>query len=611
MPRRRLIWKFAPAYLLIIGLSTATVAWWAGDEVRQFYHARTRDELRSQAELMARQIAPLILADNGDDAGNGDAIQKLATELGRISAARVTVIAASGKVLGDSQENPAVMDNHATRPEVVEALAGRVGSSVRFSHTVGMDMMNVARSLRREDGSIIAVVRCGVALSHVSDTLWSVYRRIALGGLIMAGAAALLTLLIFNRQIAQPLRALETGAARFAGGNLSQPLPVPSSREVALLAETLNRMALQLDDKLRTITHQATERQAILASMIEGVIAFDAQGRVITMNGAAARLLDVDGAPARERRTIETIRNADLHRFIARAQAADESVEGDLSVAVSGGVRSLNAHAAQLRDDRGERAGLVIVLHDVTRLQQLETIRQQFVANVSHELKTPITAIKAAVETLMQDSDAFADAAPKFLPIIARQSDRLGAIVEDLLMLARIEQEEQAGQIALSPRPIRGVVCEAVETCRSQAYDKRIEISIDVSPDAIARIDAPLLEQALVNLLDNAVKYSEPGTRVHVAVEREGGELMVLVSDEGPGIEARHLPRIFERFYRTDRARSRSLGGTGLGLSIVKHIAAAHGGRVSVSSIVGKGSVFRIHLPHDGERAAMNTAPTV
>jgi two-component system phosphate regulon sensor histidine kinase PhoR len=263
--------------------------------------------------------------------------------------------------------------------------------------------------------------------------------------------------------------------------------------------------------------------------------------------------------------------------------------------------RFLQAQAAPLSDAAGQRIGVLIVMHDVTRLRRLEVIRRDFVANVSHEIKTPITAIKGAVETLDDAVDDLGldDSARRFLGIIARQADRLHNIVEDLLSLARIEQETERDRIALERVDLNEVARAAVSACMLQADAKQIKVELRRADSAEVMANAQLLEQAVINLLDNAIKYSPSGTRVSIACAAPDDDAgaQVIVSDQGVGIDSDHLPRLFERFYRTDKARSRAQGGTGLGLAIVKHIAQAHGGTVSVESQVGRGSTFRIHLP--------------
>lgn len=615
MRRRHLIWKVAPAYLLVILLSTVAVAWYAGDVIRTVYYQRVDRELENKTNLLAGIASPLL---NGDR----DLLQSLCEQWGKEGGIRVTIMLPDGLVIGDSDEKPAAMDNHATRSEMIEALAGKLGRADRHSNTVRVAMRNVARPIVQA-GKVIAVVRAGIPLTDLQSTLWSVYWRVALGGLLVILLSAGMALFVFQQHVARPLRILQDGAERFAAGDLSQLIAQPQSIEFAALTDGLNAMARQIDDKIRTITQQAREQQAVLAGMIEGVIAVDAEEKVIMLNAAAARWLDVDMSKAYGRVSYEVIRNLKLQELIAKALDSHSPVEDELSLRGEENRLSLQAQASPLREPESDQlSGVVVVLHDVTRLRHLETVRQQFVSNVSHELKTPIAAIKAAVETLMDeheealeaeraerangadaaaDENAPPDAASRFLSIIARQADRLNAIVEDLLMLARIEEEEQDRKLALTRGPVLPVLKGAVETCQANADDKQMVVHVEVDGTIDAMMNAPLLEQAVVNLLDNAIKYSPAQTQVQVQARRENGEIVISVRDRGPGIEKVHLSRVFERFYRTDKARSRSLGGTGLGLAIVKHVAQAHGGRVSVDSSQeegpARGSTFRIHLP--------------
>ncbi len=422
-------------------------------------------------------------------------------------------------------------------------------------------------------------------------------RGVAVGGLVVGGVCAAWLALLWRRAVTEPLSQLRRAVERIGDGQLQSSAVRAGGYDFAPLAESLRDMADRLGERVRAITREANERQAVVASMAEGVMAVDGEARVITVNGAAARLLGVERDHVTGRSIYETVRNIDLQRCVERALESDGTVETEVTLRVGEAEHALQVHGTPLRDPDDARAhGAVIVFNDVTRLRQLEQVRQQFVANVSHELKTPISAIKAAVETLETDemSQASAD---RFLPLITRQADRLHAIVEDLLMLARIEQDENAGQITLAPGPILPVLRGAVETCLASAGQRGIELEVEGDDALRATISSALLEQAIVNLLDNAIKFSPPRQAVQVRATRDNGEVVITVEDHGHGIEAEHLPRLFERFYRTDKARSRAVGGTGLGLSIVKHVAQSHGGKVSVDSAPGQGSTFRIHLP--------------
>ena len=360
----------------------------------------------------------------------------------------------------------------------------------------------------------------------------------------------------------------------------------------------MNELAAQLDARINDALRQRNEREAILSSMVEGVVAIDDRQRIISLNQAAARLFGCHADTVAGRTLQEIVRNVELQRLAADVLARRQSLSGDLAImGRDGRQRLLNAQGTVLREAEDRPVGAVIVLHDVTRLQELEKVRRDFVANVSHELRTPVTAIKGFVETLLDGAPADPADAERFLRIVARQADRLNSIIEDLLTLARIEQGTEKAEIVLEPGRVRQVLEAAADACRLKAEEKQIHLDIQCDADLIARINAALLEQAVVNLVDNAVKYSPAGATVRLIAERDAEWLVIRVEDHGCGIGAEHLPRIFERFYRVDRARSRELGGTGLGLSVVKHIAQAHGGRADVRSTVGEGSTFFIHLP--------------
>ncbi|MFO7983656.1 MAG: ATP-binding protein, partial [Desulfuromonadales bacterium] len=404
------------------------------------------------------------------------------------------------------------------------------------------------------------------------------------------------------RRITRPLERMKRGAERFARGELGERLPVAASEEIGGLAEAMNHMAAHLDDRIQTVLRQRNEQEAVLSSMVEGVLAVDTEERIMRMNRAAAMLLAVQHMDVKDRPIQEVVRKADLQRFVTRTLQSRRQVEGDLSLNLNGEERHLQAHGTVLRDAAGHEIGALVVLNDVTRLRRLESMRRDFVANVSHELKTPITAIRGSVETLQAGAVENPDDAQRFLGIVSRQSDRLNAIIDDLLALSRIEEGVEEGGLPVEMGAVRDVIHAAVQSCSTSAADKGIDINLFCDEDLRAPINAPLLEQAVVNLLTNAIKYSDPGSRIVVDASFFKANMMIKVQDFGCGIDPEHLPRLFERFYRADRARSRKLGGTGLGLAIVKHIAQAHGGQVNVASTPGEGSTFTLVLPRDDGR---------
>jgi len=595
MHRPRLLWQVFLVHLAILVVLIAGLEWYASHSAREFYTDRKQAELETVARVSEARLLELL------DRQAYTELRTVCADLASSVSLRITVILPSGQVVADTSENPQQMDNHADRPEVQTALGGQIGRSTRFSHTVGERLTYVAAPLR-QDGRVGGVVRTAFPVQSLSDAMRAVYLRIALVGLAAAVLAGAVSLLVASR-ITQPLEALRQGAERFARGELKHRLPVSGAEEIRMLAQSLNHMAAELDQRLETIVRQENEHQAVLSSMVEGVLAIAPEGAILSLNEAGAEMLGVDAEQARGRTVHEAIRHAGLLTFVERALASPEPVEQDLE-ATGPDKHWLHAHGTVLHDGQQRQIGALIVLHDVTRLRHLEKIRRDFVANVSHELKTPITSIKGFVETLLHEQLDDKDNSLRFLGIILRQVNRLDAIIGDLLMLSRLERGSEEQTIQLQCEPLAEVLRAAVEMCEKKAEDKSMRLELECPPDLQADINAPLLEQAVTNLIDNAIKYSEAGATVRIAAAHEGNAIVIRVQDQGCGIEAIHLPRLFERFYRVDRARSRELGGTGLGLAIVKHIVAAHRGSIRVESTVGQGSTFFLALPQGRPKPA-------
>ena len=596
MHRPRLFWRIYATYLVIVVLCTAAVGFYAVRSVRDFYLDHTESELQARAALIQEQVTTAIPADSPQQ------LEQLVRRLGQASGTRITLIAADrpgaarGQVLADSDSDPATMVNHGDREEFQIALQGRPGRAIHYSDTLRQNMMYVAVPVI-EDGRVSTVIRAAVSLRRVNDALASLYGSIAGSAVIVAVIAALIGWYV-SRGISRQMAYIKVGAQRLAAGDFTQKLYVPRVEEFASVAESINQMAEELDDKLRRLTHERNEREAVLTSMVEGVLAVDTDERVIALNAAAASLLDTDPASAEGKTIQEVVRNPDLQHVVAQTLGGHRPVEADIVMRVGAEERNLQANGTLLHgDDDSDVVGAVVVLNDVTRLKRLEAVRRDFVANVSHELKTPVTSIKGFAETLEDGALDDPAAAHRFVRIISGQADRLNSIIEDLLALSTLEQSGDSPLLQLEEADLCDVVAVALEVCGPKAEAKSIDLREDCRGRLLARVSPPLLEQAVVNLIDNAVKYSAEGSTVVVSLEERGDEVVVSVTDEGQGIAREHLPRLFERFYRVDKARSRDLGGTGLGLAIVKHVAQIHGGRVSVDSVIGRGSTFRIHLP--------------
>jgi two-component system phosphate regulon sensor histidine kinase PhoR len=445
------------------------------------------------------------------------------------------------------------------------------------------------------DGAVVGVVRTAMPLLRMEEALSGVEHRLLWGGVAILLLAAILSFAV-SRRISRPLEQIKQGAERFAAGDFSYRLHSLGSVEVGALAETMNQMAAQLEERLQSISKERNQREAVLSSMVEGVLAVDIDGHIISLNKAAAQFFNVFQPETAAGRSIEEVfRNVKLQRFVAEVLEGQETRECEL-VIQNHQAYCLQARGTNLLGVQNRRIGAVVVFNDVSRLRRLENLRRDFVANVSHELKTPITSIKGFVETLLDGAIKDPVEAERFLRIVAKNADRLNAIIEDLLMLSRLEQGGKEG-MEMQKAGLCGLMNSAVEVCAQRAAEKNITICVECPEDLTAIVNPPLIEQALINLIGNAVKYSADGKNIVVSACTERDGIVLSVKDYGYGIEKEHLERLFERFYRVDKGRSRQEGGTGLGLSIVKHIAQAHGGTVSVQSRFGEGSVFSIFLP--------------
>ncbi len=527
-------------------------------------------------------------------AEKGQKIQELCLQMGRASQTRITLILPDGTVLGESEEQPDLMEPHGTRPEIAQAIQGQPGTSLRYSHTLRQWMFYAATPIR--DGErTLAVLRLSRAKELVDRQLYGIW--------IWMGTAATAMICLGVgmgfwrlRPLGFGWQNLLQGANRFRQGDYTGRILVQGPPDLEQLADWLNQLAQLLQGRHRTLLAQESELQAILSSMSEGVLAVDSQRCILCLNQSAAELLGLEESGQMGRPLEEIGRHPELHRLVEEVLAKGQPIVRQMQLPGPPS-REVQLQGAVLRDAEDMPLGALVVLRDVTRLRQLENLRRDFVANVSHELKTPLTSIQGFVEALLDGALEDREQAERFLKIIAAQTQRLQNLLEDLLSLSRIEQEEENQQISLEPGPIREVLQSAIEVCRPKAEEKQIQVQLDCPENLQAARNPALLEQAVVNLLDNAIKYSPEGQPVHVEAFLEGQEVVIRVRDHGCGIPPEHLERIFERFYRVDKARSRKLGGTGLGLAIVKHIALAHGGRVAVESQVSQGSTFFIYLP--------------
>ena len=593
MLRKRLIWQLFPGQLIITIIALLVAAGYGAYSLRTFQLTQTAAGLEARARLAQEHVLALLAEKDPT------ALRTFCTTAGKKSATRLTVIGVDGEVLADSDENPGRMENHGDRPEVLAALAGRPAPFLRFSHTLQEKMMYVAVPLLH-NGKTRGVLRTAIPVTFIDSALREIFLKIVWGCLIVALLAALAAWII-SRRISGPLEEMRLGAERFASGAFAARLREEGAEEVAGLARAMNVMAAQLDERIKTLARQHSQLRAVFSSMVEGVLTVDTEERILDINQAGSRLLNIAPEKLRGQHALAAVRNLALQRLIRQALASAEPVEGEIRLAARDGQEKyFYAHGARFQDASEMTGGAVIVINDVTNLRRLENMRRDFVANVSHELKTPITSIEGFAETLLDGALESPEDARRFVEIIATQSKRLHAIIEDLLTLSRLEQEQEQTALTLSEEKIIRPLRRAIETCGLKAAEKKISLELAAPEDLTAPLNSPLFEQAITNLIVNAIKYSEEGSRVLVRAEQRGGEKIAIeVQDFGSGVCAQHLPRLFERFYRSDAARNRKLGGTGLGLAIVKHIVQAHGGEVGVISEAGKGTTFTILLDRE------------
>jgi two-component system, OmpR family, phosphate regulon sensor histidine kinase PhoR len=514
--------------------------------------------------------------------------------LAEASGARISFIGADGSVLGDSAigvEQLGDVENHKDRPEVKAALEGRPGESVRLSNTTGLRFLYAAVPAK-QNGKIVGVVRAAYPLTAIEAKENRVRRRTAALTVVLLLVAFVIALALAS-SLSRPVREMSEVAKRLAAGDYETRVARIGDDEHGRLSETLNHLATQVQAKIHELSRDKGQLSAILTNMAEGVIALDATGRIIAINPALARVFSLDPAAVQGKQFIEVLRHHQLDQLV-RGTLADQRPRLEEVRTFVPDERIFEAQAAPLNEE-GRFAGVLVVLHDITRLRRLEQVRRDFVANVSHELRTPLASIKGFAETLEMGAISDTENARSFVTSIQNQADRMTALVEDLLDLSAIESGERA--TVIEPVYAAEMLEDVCRDLRPLAGRKKLTLSVQ-APASLPPIagDRNQLRQIFVNLLENALKFTQQGGVTVVAAA--AGELVsISIADTGLGIPSQDLDRVFERFYRVDKARSREMGGTGLGLSIVKHLVESHGGTVHVESSVGKGSTFTVHLP--------------
>jgi two-component system phosphate regulon sensor histidine kinase PhoR len=567
--RNRVFLKAMAAFVAVIAVATLTLDF----SIRRTWESSLHNDIEKLLVQNAQGFAARVQNDHEHS------LQQMAEEEARITETRTTIIARDGLVLADTEADPKTMENHAGRPEVAAALKGNTGAATRLSHTVGVEFLYVAVP------SGDKVVRLAYPLATLRKHLEDI-RSTLLRGTALALLFALALAIAVAQNISTRLKRIVRFAEQVAAGDLSARIAERSGDEIAQVAMALDKTARRLEENFAAVRESRLQLEALLNSMTDGVIAVSPEMKVLWANQAINRMIHQTpriGVPV-----TELIRHPD---FLSALRTALGSKQRETAIAASlVGRRSFSITAEPLPD-----GGVVSVLHDISEIERVEKTRRDFIANVSHELRTPLTSIRGYAETLLDSKEIGNGDAREFLQVIRRNAERMARLTEDLLVLARVESGEE--KLDLRPHPARQLVADAASSMQESARAAEVEISLGTIPEAEVLADSYAIHQVFANLISNALRYAQSGRRVLIGAEEHPGTVEFYVQDFGPGIASEHLPRIFERFYRVDKARSRETGGTGLGLAIVKHIVLNHGGTVRVESSVGHGSTFFFSLP--------------
>lgn len=570
--------------IILVALMTVSfllLGWLLSGSLEQLFQQITRDRLVAEARQLKVALEPALLA--------ADNPQAMIVASGQQADVRITLVqAATGVVLADSVSDPATMDNHGDRPEVTAAIASGLGWSLRASPTLGQTMLYVA-----VPGPQLAtgetILRLSLPLSEMQSANLRLWQIIG-SGLVLLLLLSLGVAIWISRNFSRPIEQITLAAQKLARGDLHLQVPVNRSDELGRLAASLNRLARSNVERVQELVAAKAQLETVIGNTVSGIFLLDRRGTVLLSNPAAMQMLgfDPDELPCNH---WQLSRNFEMSQALDKALAGMDHFKQDISVNTpQEKVLELNVVPLPAQDR------YVAVFYDVSESRRLAAIRADLVANVSHELKTPVTSIHGFAETLLQGALEDERARPRFVEIIYRESGRLLRLVNDLLDLSRLELDPRA--IEKHPINLVKTVEDAVERSALKAEEKQLGLKPMVGVErAELQGDDYRLGQAVGNLIDNAIKYTPPGGEIRVNLQYEKGAFVISVRDTGIGIEPEHLDRVFERFYRTDKARSRQHGGTGLGLAIVKHIVELHGGQVWAESRLGEGSLFRIRLP--------------
>lgn len=582
--QRKIFVYFIIVLLISLGISGLITTHIVGS----MYNKDVEDKLMAESDIIREQLTDYI------NTNNFTGMQEILSRINKNTNTRITVIDTTGKVMAETNYNLSLMENHLSRPEVQQALSGIVGKQRRFSTTMQVNYLYIAEPVY-QNGKITAIVRLATPLKQLKG----ITRSISVSTLLALVPGLILALLLAYRfaiNITKPIKEIKNAAAEIAEGKLDADINIISSDEIGQLAKSINFMAASLKDKLNSIEDKNSKMEAILSSVMNGIIAVDSSNHILFINPMAQKMLGIQEEDITGKHLLQVIRNNKLDNMIRGILEESSTIDEELTITYPE-EKICRLVTNPIRYPGSNRiVGIIIIIQDITQIRKLERMRSEFVANVSHELKTPLTSIKGFVETLKAGAIEDSEASIRFLNIIEDEADRLNRLISDILSLSELENRKL--KVNVEDISVSVMVKEIVSMLQNQADKKDISLLYSVEEDIYKlKGDLDQFKQMLINLIDNAIKYTPEEGCVEITAYNEGDNVVIKVKDNGIGIPKEHIPRLFERFYTADKARSRKVGGTGLGLAIVKHIVLQFNGQIGVQSEIGKGTEFTVILP--------------
>jgi len=580
---RSIQWRIAIWFTLLAIVSMTALGIYLTNSIRTSELSNLRSELENEAIITAEASLPSFISQEGENS-----LDALAKKLGSQIGARITVIALDGTVLGDSNEDPSTMENHATRPEVKDALASGIGESTRYSTTIGEKMMYVAVPIIEKD-EVLGIARVALPLTRVESSVNRIIISIVIA-MVIAAILVIIAAWLIARMTTRPIRELTRGSQKIASGEFGHRITVGTKDESGQLADAFNEMSLNLKRLVETVSEDRAKLMSILNNMADGVILTDIEGNIVLTNKAVQKLFRIRDENAKAKPLIEVIREHELNDILKSClETGQEQI-----VQFDSGISNKFLRAIAILVDQERQGGALILVQDLTELKNLQTMRREMVGNISHEFRTPLAGIKAMVETLQDGATDDREAAKDFLSRIEAEVDRMTQLVAELAELSRIETGK--AELKLEPMNLNSLVEEVTAQLKPQAERQNLTLEMALADDLpTTSADKARIRQVLVNLFHNAIKFNHSGGNIRVRTSHSEGSIVVEISDTGTGIAKDDLLHIFERFYKADKSRSGQ--GSGMGLAIAKHIVEAHGGEIKVRSEEGKGSTFSFNLP--------------